>query len=106
MDDFDDVDEIDDSCVCRCIYEKDEKNQKILVGFGLLAETSVLTPISRDNNRDTRGTFLLGVTKRSHRGTFATAALNYLETAMTKRRKGSGFFERDTRIDQSSRADL
>ena len=28
-----------------------EKNQKILVGYGLLAETSVMTPISRDNGK-------------------------------------------------------
>ena len=50
MDDLDDVDEIDDSRVCRCNYEEDEKNQKILVGYGILAETSVLTPIPRNRN--------------------------------------------------------
>ena len=48
MDDLDDVDEIDDSRVCRCNYEEDEKNRKILVGYGILAETSVLTPIPRN----------------------------------------------------------
>ena len=51
MDDLDDVDEIDDSRVCRCNYEEDEKNQKILVGYGILAESSVLTPIPRNNGR-------------------------------------------------------
>ena len=50
MDDLDDVDEIDDSRVCRCNYEEDEKNQKILVGSGSLAETSVLTPIPRNRS--------------------------------------------------------
>ena len=35
MDDLDDVDEIDDSRVCRCNYEEDEKNRKILVGYGI-----------------------------------------------------------------------
>ena len=29
-------------------YEEDEKNQKILVDYGILAETSVLTPIPRN----------------------------------------------------------
>ena len=48
MDDLDDVDEIDDSRVCRCNYEEDEKNQKILVGYGILAETSVLNHIPRN----------------------------------------------------------
>ena len=49
MDDLDDVDEIDHSRVCRCNYEEDEKNQKILVDYGsLAAETSVLTPITRN----------------------------------------------------------
>ena len=48
MDDLDDVDEIDHSRVCRCNYEEDEKNRKILVGYGILAETSVLTPIPRN----------------------------------------------------------
>ena len=45
---------IDDSHVCRCvIYEEDEKNQKILVGYGsLAAETSVLTPIPRNRGRE------------------------------------------------------
>ena len=28
--------------VCVCNYEEDEKNQKILVGYGILAETSVI----------------------------------------------------------------
>ena len=49
MDDLDDVDEIGDSRVRMCNSEEDEKNQKILVGSGSLAETSVLftiTPIS------------------------------------------------------------
>ena len=35
--------------MCRCNYREDQKNQKILVGYGSLAETSVLftiTPIS------------------------------------------------------------
>ena len=35
--------------VCVCNYEEDEKHQKILVGYGSLAETSLLftiTPIS------------------------------------------------------------
>ena len=49
MDDLDDVDEIDHSRVCRCNYEEDEKNRKILVGYGIVAETSVLTPIPRNN---------------------------------------------------------
>ena len=34
--------------VCICNYEEDEKNRKILVGYGILAETSVLTPIPRN----------------------------------------------------------
>ena len=34
--------------VCMCNYEEDEKNRKILVGYGILAETSVLTPIPRN----------------------------------------------------------
>ena len=39
--------------VCACNYEEDEKNQKILVGYGSLAETSVLftkTPISSQHD--------------------------------------------------------
>ena len=46
------VDENDDSMkMYVCNYEEDEKNQKILVGYGsLAAETSMLTPIPR--NRD------------------------------------------------------
>ena len=32
--------------VCGCNYEEDEKNQKILVGYGSLAETSVLFTIA------------------------------------------------------------
>ena len=34
--------------VCMCNYEEDEKNRKILVGYGRLAETSVLNPIARN----------------------------------------------------------
>ena len=55
MDDLDDVDEINDSRVCRCNYEEDEKNRKILVGYGILAETSVLTPIPRNTYCYRRG---------------------------------------------------
>ena len=29
--------------VCRCNYGEDEKNQKILVGYSSLAETSLFT---------------------------------------------------------------
>ena len=37
-------------CVCVCDYEEHEKNQKILVGYSLLAaEISVLTPIPRNS---------------------------------------------------------
>ena len=49
MDDLDDVEKIDDSRVCRCNYEEDEKNQKIFVGYGILAETNVLNPIPRNS---------------------------------------------------------
>ena len=38
--------------VCMCNYEEDEKNRKILVGYGILAETSVLTPIPRNRADD------------------------------------------------------
>ena len=48
MDDLDDFEKTDDSRVCVCDYEEDEENQKIFVGCGLLAETSVLTPIPRN----------------------------------------------------------
>ena len=34
--------------VCVYCYEEDEKNRKILVGYGILAETSVLTPMPRN----------------------------------------------------------
>ena len=34
--------------VCMCNYEEDKKNRKILVGYCMLAETSVLTPIPRN----------------------------------------------------------
>ena len=44
---MDDCLRIDDSHVCVCNLRRGEKNQKILVGYGLLAETSVLTPIPR-----------------------------------------------------------
>ena len=49
---MDDYLKIDESrvCVCVCDYEEDEKNQKILVGYGSLAdETSVLNPIPRNS---------------------------------------------------------
>ena len=42
---------IDHSHVCVCDYKEDEKNQNILVGYGLLAaETSVLAPIPRNRS--------------------------------------------------------
>ena len=46
MNALDDVKKIDDSRVCACNYQEDQKNQKILVGYGSLAETSVLFAIA------------------------------------------------------------
>ena len=50
MDDLDDVDEIDHSRVCRCNYEEDEKNQKILVGRLISSRDQCVNPYSSQQN--------------------------------------------------------